>query len=201
LPYQGKRQVNQWVDVFYGTQIFRSDGKSRGKMKSNAVKGWIGGVLLAVVGTAVGAIGTYFYTLKIEERKLYLQERVAGSKEFFEGTVALWRSFDIQASADYERVNGNKPRAEELASEAQKQADKSRTHYFNARFKIGVFGDANVVHALARFWSQRKNICPNPQELRHDVAIYQAMRGAFAARGQVKDNDLIRVLFDCDMGG
>jgi hypothetical protein len=169
-------------------------------MKSIVDKSLIGGVLLAIVGAVAGAVGTYFFTVKVEERKLYLQERVSGSKELFEGTVALWQSSAIEAWADHEWNNGNRSKAEELKSEAQEQADTSRKHYFNARFKIGVFGDADVVRALAQFWRQTKSPCINPQEMRNDVAIYQSMRGAFVARGHVNDKDLIRVLFACDVG-
>lgn len=167
-------------------------------MNLSVGKHWIEGMFI-LVGVVAGAVGTYLYTVKVEERKLYLEERIAGYKELFDGTVTLRRSQDIKALADDEKAKGNESKAKELESEAQRQREISARHYDKAGFKIGVFGDADVVRALAKYWSAQKNPCGNPQMMLDDVAIYQSMRGALGARGHVEDKDLIRVLFACNM--
>jgi hypothetical protein len=167
-------------------------------MKLNIGKHWIEGMFL-LVGAVIGVVGTYFYTVGVEEQKLYLEDRKAGYTELFDGTVALRRYWDTKASADDERTKGNESKAKELESEAHKQNVKHFSHYDRARFKIGVFGDADVVHALAKYWGAHFNEppCGNRQQMLDEVAIYQAMRRSMGARGQVEDKDLILVLFKC----
>jgi hypothetical protein len=155
--------------------------------------------MLLLIGAVIGVVGTYFYTVGVEEHKLYLEDRKAGYTELFDGTVALRRYWDTRALADDERKKGNESKAKELESEAQKQNVKHFSHYDRASFKIGVFGDADVVRALAKYWGAHfsEPPCGNQQQMLDEVAIYQAMRRSMGVRGQVEDKDLILVLFKC----
>lgn len=171
-------------------------------MKLKIGKPWIERIFVLVglvAGAVAGAVGTYFWTVMAEERKLYLAERKAGYAELFDGTVELRRYQHTIALANDEKAKGNESKAIELESEANKQRDKYRSHYDKALFQIGVYGDADVVRALAKYWRAHfpKEPCANTLRDLDDAAIYQAMRRAGGAYGRVENKDLILVLFGC----
>ncbi len=168
-------------------------------MNVNVGKQWIQGIFL-LLGVGAGAVGTYLYTVRVEESKLFLQERIDGCSELFYGTVALKLAESKDYLAKAAKSKGNESKAKQIEDDVEKQRELSDTHYLKARFKIGVFGDADVVQACARYWSKYPTIpplCGDRDIWLADAAIYQSMRRAMGARGEVENEDLVLVLFGC----
>lgn len=136
----------------------------------------------------------------LEERKFSFEERKNGYREFFDGTSKYWQYLNVKDRAVKANENGDESKSRNLESQAQQLYDDYVQLWHKARFKIGVFSDEAVVHAIAKYFRRpefKKEKCNNAEKFMDDVAIYQAMRDEMEAQGDVRDNDLILVLFDC----
>jgi len=137
----------------------------------------------------------------LEERKPYLEERKNGYAQFFGGVAKGWQSDDWTKRSDKARRKGDEKEARRLSAKAEKFGEDADELFTNGRFRIGVFSDADVVHATAKYFLTHriKKLCDNSTKFRDDVTIYQAMRREMNAPGKVEDKDLIAVLFQCKL--
>ncbi len=155
---------------------------------------------LAYLLTAlITALATYWGTKRIEDYRRFIIDQQVSYEVFFDATAAYWDAGRKKEQADQERKNGNEAKAKELELEAEKLFATSNNLYAKARFKIAVFGDAEVVRSMANYWRKHfaKPVCLNNQKMLDDVAIYQNIRQALNPQGNVSRDDMILILFDC----
>jgi hypothetical protein len=160
---------------------------------------WIIPIIGTLGAALIAALGTYLYTLKVEERKPYFEERKTGYSQFFAGTIKSWQSKSARGRADKANTQGDQKTAHSLNAKAMDLEEKSEELFNNGRFRIAVFSDAPVVNATANYLlnHQIKERCNDRSKFLADVAIYQAMRSEMNAPGKVSNEDLIAVLFSC----
>lgn len=113
----------------------------------------------------------------------------------------------IKANALYWHANARlRPVAGETepkaAMDGQAVPSESDLEYTKARHKIAAYANASVVTAMSRYYHDymgAKRLCSNPGKFRADVQIYREIRNTLGVGGQVSDDDLAVVLFDCSL--
>ncbi len=157
-------------------------------------------ILLSLLAAVGGGFITYYSAIRVEERKLYFEERKSSYETFFAATVKRWDAEDNQSQANQMKKDGNAANAEKTEAKAKELFAESTSLYGQSHFKIGVFGDAKVIQAIAIYRRDHfgKGECrTSRQQMLDDVAVYQNMRRAMGANGEVSDDDLAILLFDC----
>lgn len=153
-------------------------------------------LLVAVVGAVVGAVGTYFWNVKLAERMPYFEERQQGYSQFFEGHMANWTAIDLRRKLENMSDGEERRRIEN-------KIDEYEQRYYEyaklANFRIAIFGGSQVVNAMAIYFLKNwiKKDCDDIEKYQDDVNIYQEVRLEMSASGNVSDRNMAAVIVQC----
>jgi hypothetical protein len=131
-------------------------------------------IVFTLIGAVLGAVGHYLLTLDQQRLELLRQARRDAYVQFLDAEVIL--------------TVGQDP-------------DKYRQETASARKRIAIYGNKEVIEALASYWRKyfdRPDCDATPDKLRDDVRIYQSMRSDIMPwLESISDSDMYMLMFLC----
>ena len=143
------------------------------------------GALGGLIGGSVSAAASHFFGLEATRQELLQTAR-------------------RNAYVDWLEVRQLGVRADELRKEKSVEADRVKNEFDlkgrQVLGRIGVYGDENVVRAVATWVRSFEETKPcTTKGWKDDIAVYQSMRSNLITEGEqaVSDTDLSVVIFGC----
>ena len=152
-------------------------------LSSGAIAGLVGGIV---------SYGTASY--KIDQER-YSRQGESGYESLMEAN-ALHRQSQTMSSLARET------KSDALALEASVLERKAQQAYVVAQHKIAAFGDASVVDAMSRYYSEHSTAalpCDDMKKFKADLQIYKAIRNTLGVGTNVSDSALATVIFQCNL--
>lgn len=155
------------------------------------------GLVASVFGGGVSWIAA---THRIDQ-ELRRGQSEAGYDALVEANTLFWQSKAFENRADEARKNNKAELADEVMIQAQRLKDQSDALYTTARQKIASFGDESVVKAMSHYYSlygeNAATACADKEKSRADARMYLAIRNTLGVGGEVSEDDLAVLMFNC----
>lgn len=156
-----------------------------------------------LTSTVVAGVVSWLATSYKIEQEFHSRQGEQGYQALVEANAHLWLSRRLKDRAEGLRGQPGQDQAiAELIQAAQDFDSESYKSYVIARYKIAAFGDKRVVEATSDYWSKYQGAdapCADQARFRADARIYVEIRKTWGVGGDVSDEVLAPLLFDCSL--